>query len=200
MIPSLLHLDNKLFLLINSHHAGVFDVFFSLITWLGNGWIVTPVLLIIAFIKVPRNKLWVFIIVSAAGMIGSGLINSEIKDLTHRPRPLIYYSSPQRDTLVPGAPRYAVHVVGTPLAYRAFPSGHTNTAFSAATLVALSFGGWYWLAFVPAALVGYSRIYMGLHFPLDVAAGAVLGILMMLATVYIYFRCIATMRGKNDPQ
>ena len=58
MISSLLHLDDKLFLMINSHHAGIFDVFFSLITWLGNGWVVTPVLLIIAFVNVSRKRLW----------------------------------------------------------------------------------------------------------------------------------------------
>lgn len=199
MIPFLLHCDDKLFFLINSHHAGFFDGFFSIITWLGNGWVVTPILLIIAFFKVPRKRLWPFILVSAAGMIASGLINSEIKDITHRPRPVSYFASSQADTVAAPNPHFKVHVVGTPLACRAFPSGHSNTAFSAATLVALCFGGWYWLAFIPAALVGYSRVYIGAHFPLDVFAGGLLGIIFMTITNFILRTAILS-RSKHDPR
>jgi membrane-associated phospholipid phosphatase len=187
MIPFLSHCDDALFLCINSHHTRFFDAFFYLVTWLGNGWVVTPILLFISFVKVPRKRLWLFILVSAVGMIASGLINSKIKDTTHRPRPLVYFSSPKADSAsasVSGAP-YKVHIVGKPLSYRAFPSGHTNTAFSAAILVALAFGGWYWLAVIPAMLVGYSRIYIGAHFPLDVVAGGLLGIFVMIVTVVL---------------
>jgi membrane-associated phospholipid phosphatase len=186
MISFLLHCDDNLFILINSHHIGLGDIFFYLITWLGNGWVITPILLIIAYAKVPKKRLWLFILVSASGMIASGLINSKIKDITDRPRPVVYFSQTHADTAVLNVPHFNVHVVGQPLAYRSFPSGHTNTAFSAATLIALAFGGWFWLAFIPAALVGYSRMYMGLHFPLDVAAGALLGLFVMSLTVFLY--------------
>jgi undecaprenyl-diphosphatase len=65
-----------------------------------------------------------------------------------------------------------------------FPSGHTTVAFAAATVLA-------WLlpraapAFFTLALaIGYSRIYVGVHWPLDVVGGAVIGIataLLLLA-------------------
>jgi undecaprenyl-diphosphatase len=200
MISFLLHLDDKLFFCINSLHVPFFDIFFYVITWLGNGWVVAPILLFIAYVKVPRTRLWLFILISAAGMIGSGLINAKIKDITHRPRPVVYFSSLQADTAAAeGVSHFKVHTVGKPLSYRAFPSGHTNTAFSAATLVALSFGGWYWLAYVPAALVGYSRIYIGAHFPIDVIAGGLLGIIVILLTVFI-MRGPVLSRSNHDPQ
>jgi len=185
MISFLSHIDDTLFLLINSHHTGFFDFFFYLVTWLGNGWVVTPILLVIAYVKIPKKRLALFILVSAVGMIASGLINSKVKDVTHRPRPLAYFSSSPADTMADQGPAYKIHVVGEPLSSRAFPSGHSNTAFSAATLVALAFGGWYWLAVIPALLVGYSRIYIGAHFPFDVFAGGLLGILVMIVTVIL---------------
>jgi undecaprenyl-diphosphatase len=200
MLASLMHLEDNLFLLINSHHTGFFDAFFSIVTWLGTGWVVTPILLVIAFIKVPKTRLWLFVIISAVGMIASGLINSKIKDITHRPRPPVYYSSTKTDNACPAAPVYAVHVVGEQLKQRSFPSGHTNTAFSAATLAALCFGGWYWLGFLPAAVVGYSRMYMGVHFPLDVFAGGLLGIVVMIIPVLIVKGLILNPRRDHDPQ
>ncbi len=58
-----------------------------------------------------------------------------------------------------------------------FPSGHTSAAFSMATSIALDSKKWYIIvpAYVWAGLVGYSRIDLGVHYPSDVIAGAVVG-------------------------
>lgn len=58
-----------------------------------------------------------------------------------------------------------------------FPSGHTSEAFATATSLALINRKWYVVvpAYTWAGLVGYSRLYMGVHYPSDVFAGAILG-------------------------
>ena len=59
-----------------------------------------------------------------------------------------------------------------------FPSGHTSTAFSLAASLSIECKKWYVVvpAYMYATSVGYSRLYLGEHYPTDVLAGAVIGI------------------------
>jgi undecaprenyl-diphosphatase len=84
-----------------------------------------------------------------------------LKALVDRPRPPLRYAEPQ--TLV-AVPRDA-----------SFPSGHAATSFAAATMLVFAFPRLAPFLYVLAAAVAFSRVYVGVHYPLDVIGGAALG-------------------------
>ena len=70
-----------------------------------------------------------------------------------------------------------------PLADFSFPSGHTSSSFAAATVFAV--------------LMGISRLYLGVHFPTDVLAGAVIGFVMARLTLWALGKINANFQFRN---
>ncbi len=70
-----------------------------------------------------------------------------------------------------------VRLIPTPLTAHAFPSSHTAVAFACAAAFAYGLPGWGMIALVAAAAVGLGRVFVGVHYPTDVLAGAILGML-----------------------
>ena len=91
-----------------------------------------------------------------------------VKDAVHRPRPFVAHPEIH--------PLYAVHS-------SSFPAGHAATAFAGATVVAFMAPRAAPLLFLVAALIGYSRVYVGDHYPTDVLAGAAIGVVVGLVAV-----------------
>ena len=79
-----------------------------------------------------------------------------------------------------------------------FPSGHTASSFTAATIIGLKYHlkskGWkYWLIYpllAFAILVGFSRIYIGVHYPYDVVFGAFIGIVCAIIILKYEYRIL----------
>ena len=194
-IEAFKRLDILLFWLFNSNHSPQWDSFFGMFTNLGSGWVAVPILIIVSLFHMKRNKLMHVLAFIAISMTASGVFNSIVKSIVKRDRPLTYFAQ-QRflayketgveppDTTGPKAMR--PHVVGPQWKHRSFPSGHANTAFSAATVLYLLYGGWWGLAYIVAAVVAYSRVYVGVHFPIDTFGGGLLGIIIVGIAYHIY--------------
>lgn len=107
-----------------------------------------------------------------------------VKALAARPRPFM---------LDPG---YAL-LIAPPSGF-SFPSGHTLASFLAATVIAFSpvTRGWKVAAWVMAVLIAFSRLYLFVHFPTDVLAGAIIGVVAALIGVYVSNR-IASSRNST---
>lgn len=79
-----------------------------------------------------------------------------------------------------------------------FPSGHASRAFAAAGLLGQRLRRWRWPLYALASGIGFSRIYLGLHYPSDVLAGALLG--LGAAALYLRladrWRPLADFRGR----
>ena len=145
----------------DSMRGGFSDTVWTVITSLGNGgalWIVLAVVLL--FFRKTRRAGAAML---AALLIGLLVGNVLIKPMVMRPRPFVTHS----DLIA------LIH----PSGQWSFPSGHTLSSFAAAAALCFYHRKSGLLAFVVAALIGFSRLYLCVHYPTDVLAGMFLGIL-----------------------
>ena len=170
----LLEKDGQLLLWLKETFSHpVLDEIMIFISSLGNKgfvWIAIGVLfLLMGF----RNKMWrnrgfLVLFSLAANFL---LCNVTLKPLIDRTRP--YYVLGY-DPIIPP--------VGDP----SFPSGHTSASFAAATAIYIINKKWGIIAYIFAAVMGFSRLYLGVHFPTDVLAGAVVGAAAAGIVIRIY--------------
>ncbi|MHB8893591.1 MAG: phosphatase PAP2 family protein [Candidatus Geothermincolia bacterium] len=176
MFDALIGLDRALFCAFNAIHAPWADPIFWLLTQFGQGWLSGGLLLAGIMLRIPKDRRWRIIGICLTAMLAGSLTAQGLKRVIGRYRPVRYFDDP-----VAAIAGFQVHVVGPVLRYNSFPSGHAIAAFCAGTLAVIFLGNRFWPAFLVAAAVAYSRIYVGAHFPLDVIISAVLGTGIALA-------------------
>ena len=123
--------------------------------------------IVLAAILAAVYRRWGVFVMTFLAVVLADWSATAIKALVDRPRPPLRYPEPK--TLVP-LPHDA-----------SFPSGHAATSFAAATMLSFAFPAFAPALFVLATAVAFSRIYVGVHYPLDVIGGAALGALVATA-------------------
>jgi undecaprenyl-diphosphatase len=170
MLHQLLNLDTHLFLFFNSAIANpVFNVVFPVITN-GATWIVPGICAALAFLYFQKRKAIVVIVLSLITVSASDPVcNRLLKPLVPRLRPC------DERVHINGA-HFLIGTKSSP----SFPSSHAMNMFAQAMLFTLLYRKKrVWItAFLFAATIGFSRIYVGVHYPLDVFAGAVCGVII----------------------
>ncbi|MDD5351180.1 MAG: phosphatase PAP2 family protein [Chthoniobacteraceae bacterium] len=113
-----------------------------------------------------------------------GVVLNGLKHWANRPRPhqveearVVDLAKAKPRLLAVAKPvvvRFSQPETGT-IVGRSFPSAHTANNFAAAAVLALFYRRWGWLYFLMSAAIGYSRVYVGAHWPSDVAVSVFLG-------------------------
>lgn len=180
MTENLVKADRQLFLFFNGNHSPAMDVFFGLVS-APLFWIPVYVILLWLVISLYKKQAWV--VVTFVALLVA------ITDLTafHLFKETICRLRPCHEPALGGL----VHIVdGNCGGMYGFVSNHAANYFGIATFLSLLFRRKYkaapYLLLLWAVLIAYSRIYLGVHYPGDVAAGALLG--MVCGTcIYLLF-------------
>ncbi|MEP6908092.1 MAG: phosphatase PAP2 family protein [Pseudoxanthomonas sp.] len=148
------------------------DGLFMLVSKIGyEGVVVIDILLVIVLLMLRH---WREASFTATAFLGSALLNLGAKQFFQRHRPTLWESISPEDTF-------------------SFPSGHAMGSMTLAmTVILLAWPSrWRWPALVLASaftvLVGYSRVYLGVHFPSDILAGWTAGTAWVVGAYLVLF-------------
>ena len=176
-------LNRECFLWINTSIPGalpdallpIWDTIMITLTYLGDAHVMLWIILLInlswwmAAGRKFSEELFMYLVVFAIVMISATLILHGLKIIVDAPRPASVL------------PAESLHILGQKLMYRSFPSGHTVTAFAGiCTFLPIIPVTWRRLALILATGIGVSRIAVGAHWPIDVAGGAFLGMVIAM--------------------
>lgn len=173
-LVSFLYTRESVFLWLNKDLGTLADYIFNFFSHLAEGWIWIPYFIVLLgwYKKDALFILFNFLISTLLTQIPKNFIWAKLS------RPL-----------ASGIPKEQIHTVkGVDMhLWNSFPSGHSATAFTIFLVTVYFFpkksvlivGAFY------AVACGYSRVYLGQHFPLDVAGGIMVALFTLLISIYI---------------
>ncbi|MFB9296758.1 phosphatase PAP2 family protein [Persicitalea jodogahamensis] len=180
LLDHIIQFDQNLFLWLNGHHNRYWDAVMIVITNKLT-WIPLYVLLLYAIIKQFKLKaIGLILSILAVVTLSDQIASTIFKPYFMRPRPC---HEPSLESLI--------HLVGGCGGEFGFVSSHAATSFGIALIINLlptsRLRATRWL-FLWALVYSFSRIYVGVHYPLDLLVGAVVGVLSALLIFYFYIK------------
>ncbi|MBT8291734.1 MAG: phosphatase PAP2 family protein [Eudoraea sp.] len=181
MLKHLLEWDRNTFIYLNNLGTESYDLFWVMVTNI-TSWIPLYILLFaLIFLKYPKKEAFFItctIILLLICVLG---LTDIIKTYFERPRP-------NNDIEI----NSIIRVLKNPPDYSFF-SGHASSSFSLSTIFCLFLRkklAIIWLLFLWPFLFAYSRIYVGVHYPLDILTGAAIGTLLGILFFMFYRKFI----------
>jgi undecaprenyl-diphosphatase len=113
--------------------------------------------------KAKRKNLWIVGLAFLAALVSRYIFTSVLRFIFERPRPFIAHQVTQLIFVAANNP--------------SFPSGHAAFFFALSTVVYMYNKNWGWWFFVGSFLISLARVFVGVHYPSDILAGALIGIL-----------------------
>ena len=160
----MISLDRHLERFVVLHRVGWLDWLFVGLSRIGTfGLVWIGIAALVAFLLRRPSVL----VLTVGAIASADLLALALKAVVDVDRPPGRYASPEPLVRVPTD--------------HSFPSGHTATSFAAALVLARAVPQRAWLFYLLAAAIGFSRIYVGVHYPIDVLGGALLGLLVATA-------------------
>ncbi len=157
------NLDIQWFYFVNqSLHNALFNVVMPFISNVGDNGLLWLLFALLLYLFGPKTRRTSFLMLVA--LFISFVIGEEIlKHIFQRPRPFLGLEGVNLLVASPGS--------------FSFPSGHAANAFASSLVVARKIPRLAWPALLMAVVMAFSRVYVGVHYPLDILGGALLGVL-----------------------
>jgi undecaprenyl-diphosphatase len=172
MYQLLISLDHRIFLLINHWpHTPVTDAVALTLSGVFASTVMVWLLLSVwLFVREEKRDHWFFLPVVVASLLSILITDGILKNFFNRNRPPLSLGT---------------ITVGSPLLDHSFPSGHATFAWALAVVLADKEPRAKWLFYALAFFISLSRVYLGQHYPYDVIAGTLVGLVIGYFSLWV---------------